>query len=244
MEKRDWVVYAKPPFGGPEQVLQYLGRYTPCRHLQSTSARARRRASLVPVERLPRAGQTTTIQNPHHLRRGVHSPLSPPHPAARFSAHPLLRVPRESFPPRETRPLPPTPARNPQSSTALRHGLPGASGNTGGAVPAALPEMPTRPYAAHSGSARLSLAGYPTSGFLMNQLPAPSPDCQNGRAPGYPRPKCLCPPAGRRSFPSLVTSPFSRPLSIRLLPAWRQPFRSPSPAFKTHKLAPQNPLAL
>jgi len=24
----DWVVYAKPPFGGPERVLQYLGRYT------------------------------------------------------------------------------------------------------------------------------------------------------------------------------------------------------------------------
>jgi hypothetical protein len=24
----DWVVYAKPPFGGPEHVLAYLGRYT------------------------------------------------------------------------------------------------------------------------------------------------------------------------------------------------------------------------
>jgi hypothetical protein len=24
----DWVVYAKPPFGGPEHVLEYLGRYT------------------------------------------------------------------------------------------------------------------------------------------------------------------------------------------------------------------------
>ena len=24
----DWTVYAKPPFGGPEQVLEYLGRYT------------------------------------------------------------------------------------------------------------------------------------------------------------------------------------------------------------------------
>ena len=28
MEKRAWVVYAKPPFGGPQQVLRYLGRYT------------------------------------------------------------------------------------------------------------------------------------------------------------------------------------------------------------------------
>ena len=26
--RRDWVVYAKPPFGGPEHVLQYLARYT------------------------------------------------------------------------------------------------------------------------------------------------------------------------------------------------------------------------
>ena len=25
---REWVVYAKPPFGGPEQVLKYLARYT------------------------------------------------------------------------------------------------------------------------------------------------------------------------------------------------------------------------
>ena len=26
--KNDWVVYSKPPFAGPEQVLEYLGRYT------------------------------------------------------------------------------------------------------------------------------------------------------------------------------------------------------------------------
>jgi hypothetical protein len=26
--KKDWVVYAKRPFGGPEQVVEYLGRYT------------------------------------------------------------------------------------------------------------------------------------------------------------------------------------------------------------------------
>jgi hypothetical protein len=28
MRQIEWVVYAKPPFGGPEQVLAYLGRYT------------------------------------------------------------------------------------------------------------------------------------------------------------------------------------------------------------------------
>ena len=26
--RKDWVVYSKPPFGGPEYVLHYLGRYT------------------------------------------------------------------------------------------------------------------------------------------------------------------------------------------------------------------------
>jgi hypothetical protein len=28
LRRTKWVVYAKPPFGGPEQVLNYLGRYT------------------------------------------------------------------------------------------------------------------------------------------------------------------------------------------------------------------------
>jgi len=28
LEGTDWVVYAKPPFGGPAQVLEYLARYT------------------------------------------------------------------------------------------------------------------------------------------------------------------------------------------------------------------------
>ena len=28
LRRRDWVVYSKPPFAGPEQVLAYLGAYT------------------------------------------------------------------------------------------------------------------------------------------------------------------------------------------------------------------------
>ena len=28
VRQTEWVVYAKPPFGGPERVLEYLGRYT------------------------------------------------------------------------------------------------------------------------------------------------------------------------------------------------------------------------
>ena len=26
--RKDWIVYSKPPFGGPAYVLRYLGRYT------------------------------------------------------------------------------------------------------------------------------------------------------------------------------------------------------------------------
>jgi hypothetical protein len=28
LRNKDWVVYSKPPFGGPEHVLKYLARYT------------------------------------------------------------------------------------------------------------------------------------------------------------------------------------------------------------------------
>src|SRR5271170_4149971 len=28
LRKKKWIVYAKPPFGGPAHVLRYLGRYT------------------------------------------------------------------------------------------------------------------------------------------------------------------------------------------------------------------------
>ena len=28
LRRKDWVVYSKPPFGGPQQVVEYLGRYT------------------------------------------------------------------------------------------------------------------------------------------------------------------------------------------------------------------------
>jgi hypothetical protein len=40
--RKDWIVYSKPPFAGPEHVLQYLGRYTHlvaiCNHRLVSSA--------------------------------------------------------------------------------------------------------------------------------------------------------------------------------------------------------------
>jgi hypothetical protein len=38
LRRKSWVVYAKRPFGGPQQVIRYLGRYNPPRrHLQSAT---------------------------------------------------------------------------------------------------------------------------------------------------------------------------------------------------------------
>lgn len=33
LRQAEWVVYSKPPFGGPERVLDYGPLYAPCRHL-------------------------------------------------------------------------------------------------------------------------------------------------------------------------------------------------------------------
>ena len=62
--RKDWVVYAKPPFGGPDYVLQYLGRYT---HRVAISNHRLvslcRRPSHVPLARL-RSPQRTEVADP------------------------------------------------------------------------------------------------------------------------------------------------------------------------------------
>jgi hypothetical protein len=41
LSRKNWFVYAKPPFAGPEAVLAYLARYPPCRHLEQPPGRPR-----------------------------------------------------------------------------------------------------------------------------------------------------------------------------------------------------------
>jgi hypothetical protein len=54
LRRVEWVVYAKRPFGGPQQVLDYLGRYTqPGRDLQQSAHRCGRRRGPLPLEGLP-----------------------------------------------------------------------------------------------------------------------------------------------------------------------------------------------
>jgi hypothetical protein len=53
--QQDWVVYAKPPFGGPEHVLHYLARYT---HRVAIS---NHRLLSYPTPESPSAGRTTRM---------------------------------------------------------------------------------------------------------------------------------------------------------------------------------------
>jgi Putative transposase/Transposase zinc-binding domain len=55
LRRVEWVVYAKPPFGGPAQVLAYLGRYT------HRVAIANSRWSAWPMPKSPSAGRIIAI---------------------------------------------------------------------------------------------------------------------------------------------------------------------------------------
>ena len=55
LRAKDWVVYAKAPFGGPEQVLAYLGRYI------HRIAITNERSSLARTARSASVGATTLM---------------------------------------------------------------------------------------------------------------------------------------------------------------------------------------
>ena len=89
--KSEWVVYAKPPFGGPEAVLAYLSRYTPPGgDLERPSGQRRRRDRRLPLEGLPhQIGRSTKGDAVGHAR--VHSTVPDPCPTRRVPPHPALR---------------------------------------------------------------------------------------------------------------------------------------------------------
>ena len=63
-----WVVYCKPPFGGPDQVFEYLGRYT---HRVGISNRRLLRIENDTVTFQTKHGQTETCSRVEFLRRFV-----------------------------------------------------------------------------------------------------------------------------------------------------------------------------
>ena len=99
----DWVVYAKPAFGGASAVLRYLGRYhASSGDQQSPTARLRRRPGFISVEGL-RAREP--VVDDDAVGDGVSPPLRPTHSPAWFRSHPTVGVSGEhlSRGPRGTR---------------------------------------------------------------------------------------------------------------------------------------------
>lgn len=64
--RKSWVVYAKRPFGGPEQVLRYLGRYT---HRVGLSNHRIRSVTDDDVTFATKTGKTVTVHPHEFLRR-------------------------------------------------------------------------------------------------------------------------------------------------------------------------------
>ena len=77
--------YAKPPFGGPEQVLAYVGRYT---HGVAIANRRLDKFARGQVAFRSKDYRATTRERNDPRRRRVHPPLPAPHPAQRLPSHP------------------------------------------------------------------------------------------------------------------------------------------------------------
>ncbi len=107
--RHQWVVYAKPPFGGPQHVLHYLARYiAPRGDLQSSTGELCRRPSHVSLEGLcPR--QKESVDD--IVQRRVSTAVSVTYSAAGLCAYPLLWLPRPSSPCATVAPVPPAAGR-------------------------------------------------------------------------------------------------------------------------------------
>jgi hypothetical protein len=88
--RHDWVVYAKRPFGGPEHALCISRCLHPPRcHFQQQAGCSLRGQRNLSLARL-RSRQQETAHDP--VGRRVLAPLPPTPAAARFYAHPQLRI--------------------------------------------------------------------------------------------------------------------------------------------------------
>ena len=103
LRKAEWVVYAKPPFGGPEAVLAYLSRYTH-RVAISNSRLVSADAETVAFRWKDYRIKNRRPPEGHAARdRRVHPPLPDPRPAGRLPPHPALRPARQRRPQRHHR---------------------------------------------------------------------------------------------------------------------------------------------
>ena len=87
--RKAWVVYCKPPFGSPEQVLAYLARYT--HRVAISNRRLIRLEDLEATFYLERLWARAASPGDDAVGRGVSPPVSPPRSAGPFRPDPLLR---------------------------------------------------------------------------------------------------------------------------------------------------------
>ena len=108
---KDWFVYAKPPFAGPEAVLAYLSRYT--HRVAIANNRLGRPQSVrrdLPIQGLPPQRTPATEDNDARAGR-VHPALSPPRPAKGLPSHSSLRPAGQCVPQGQYRTRPRTSRR-------------------------------------------------------------------------------------------------------------------------------------
>ena len=85
--RKSWVVYCKPPFGSPEQVLAYLARYTHRVAISNQRSVRLEDQGWAHLEGLHRGEP----QPRNHSRRGVSPPIPLARPAGPLREDPLLR---------------------------------------------------------------------------------------------------------------------------------------------------------
>ena len=129
LRRSEWVVYAKRPFAGPEQVLAYLARYTHRVAIGNSRLIALDDGTRqLPLEGLPRERRHRPRSMTLDGRR-VHAPLPAARPARRLPSHPPLRPVRQRPSRRQARALskaarllPPTPVQPRCDDRTRRHG--------------------------------------------------------------------------------------------------------------------------
>ena len=184
LREKEWVVYAKAPFAGPEQVLDYVGRYT---HRVAISNNR-----LLDIEdghvtfRWKRLSRWRRSQDHDPHGRGVHPPLPTARPAVRLSPHPLLRAPRQSSSAEEARAVPPPPGHEPRDAEGDRGGradrLPRPLRGTHRRIPARMSRLSARPHGPHRAAPTLEGSGnrHPLSTHHDPPSPATTSSSQIG----------------------------------------------------------------
>jgi hypothetical protein len=101
--KSEWCVYAKAPFAGPTQVLDYVGRYTHRVAISNNRLLAiEDDQGSFRLEGLP----GRAAEDHGAFGRRVYPPLPDSRASARFPAHPLLRLSQQQASQPDARPLP------------------------------------------------------------------------------------------------------------------------------------------